>query len=120
MIIQGKDIRLPKRFKDRWIKALRSGKYIQGRNKLLRKELYNNTYCCLGVAGAICGINEEVLVENSMLHDKFMKDVPKILSSNNNLTTDSDGNDLAEKLAQMNDSGKWSFNRIASYIEKYL
>lgn len=37
--------KLKKKYKKRWLKALRSGKYEQGDGTLL----YNNKYCCLGV-----------------------------------------------------------------------
>ena len=47
--------KLPKAFKTKWIKALRSGKYKQGRLRLYNPK--EDTYCCLGVAGKICGVD---------------------------------------------------------------
>lgn len=41
-----KEINFTKKFKDKWIAALRSGKYKQGRGQL---RSLNNNYCCLGV-----------------------------------------------------------------------
>ena len=44
---------LPWRFKKAWIKALKSGDYIQGTGALRRSIDINNSeiaYCCLGVA----------------------------------------------------------------------
>jgi hypothetical protein len=35
-----------KRIKSRWVKALKSGKYKQGKGQLKN---YDDTYCCLGV-----------------------------------------------------------------------
>lgn len=55
--------KLPKAFKNKWIKALRSGDYKQGED-LLKAQQYTEDgikikgeykYCCLGVAGDICG-----------------------------------------------------------------
>lgn len=40
----------------RWIRALRSGKYRQGRGKLCR---VGERYCCLGVAAKLAGIKRE-------------------------------------------------------------
>lgn len=36
-----------KKIKEDWVKALRSGKYKQGKGELHNKE--DNTFCCLGV-----------------------------------------------------------------------
>lgn len=36
-----------------WIKALRSGKYKQGRGKLY--DLRTDSYCCLGIAAVVLG-----------------------------------------------------------------
>lgn len=44
--------------KDRWVKALRSGQYKQGRNVLYRESL--GEYCCLGV---LCAVNGATLDE---------------------------------------------------------
>lgn len=35
--------------KKRWVKALRSGKYKQGKNYLRRQTPEGDRYCCLGV-----------------------------------------------------------------------
>jgi hypothetical protein len=42
---------MKKEHADEWIKALRSGKYKQGRGRLYNKG--DNTYCCLGVLNAL-------------------------------------------------------------------
>lgn len=39
-------IRMPKEFLQKWLEALRSGKYEQGRARL---RTYDGKYCCLGV-----------------------------------------------------------------------
>jgi len=40
-----------KRMKTKWIKALRSGRYKQGRGRLKTEK---GSYCCLGVLNKVC------------------------------------------------------------------
>ena len=42
--------------KKKWIEALRSGKYKQGKNRLHRAE--DNSYCCLGVLCEVAGFEK--------------------------------------------------------------
>ena len=51
--------KLPVAFKKKWVKALRSGKYKQGRCRLYNPE--TDSYCCLGVACRVVGINPNTL-----------------------------------------------------------
>jgi hypothetical protein len=44
-----KTFRIPKTSLDKWLKALRSGDYKQGRDLLRTGEEGNYAYCCLGV-----------------------------------------------------------------------
>lgn len=110
MKIDGKDVRLPKRFKAKWVKALRSGEYKQGKNGLYNSD---GSYCCLGVACKIVGNSNEELGLIGYIEPELIKDykkVPSILEREE---------ELASKLAKMNDTGK-SFNQIAAYIDRYL
>ena len=100
--------KLPKAFKNKWIKALKSGKYIQGYGELYNKN--TDTYCCLGVACDIvnCKSNSKsIIVTNS-------PKIPKILKGT------SQGNKLVKKLVDMNDYSQKSFEEIAKWIEKNL
>ena len=44
---------------EKWIEALRSGKYMQTSNRLVKVDLYKRSYCCLGVACVVAGLEEE-------------------------------------------------------------
>lgn len=97
-----------------WLRALRSGKYEQGKGELrTRLEITGFKYCCLGVLeklrcdaeGVRFPSGKEVLTDTTMrwadLDDKN-PDIP---------------NDRS--LAELNDDG-YDFNYIADRIEKYL
>lgn len=127
MLVKGKDVRLPKKFKDKWIKALRSGNYKQGNGFLLELDGDddNKEFCCLGVACIVSGIEDSFILNQTLINkyiinykEKFIK-VPKLLHGSSEIGN-SDFNIVVKKLTCMNDSGKWSFNRLATYIEKYL
>lgn len=111
--------------KKKWVDALRSGKYIQGRSWL--KNTKTNTYCCLGV---LC----EVLVEEGKATEQSSNNDPDLsafkfpghedtatFSLNNFL---SDELELPHKfrsdLINMNDQEKKPFTEIADHIEKHL
>ena len=102
--------KLPLRFKTKWIKALRSGKYQQGQYKLYNKE--NKTYCFLGVACSISGVADKEFRLFGMIDGELRKNpkIPEVLLGTNTLTN---------KLVHFNDSG-YSFKRIANWIEKTL
>lgn len=97
--------KLPKAFKKKWLTALRSGKYKQGRSSLKMKD--ENKYCCLGIACLVAGqknIGSDGFIS---MHNNL---VPKILKSSDY---------VPYELANMNDSGH-SFTKIANWIEKHL
>jgi hypothetical protein len=112
-----KTIRMPKEFGDKWLAALRSGKYKQGRDLL--HNLTTDGYCCLGVLQMeVCGSVEESapgkpaavptmewLQKNNIQFYHFHYNEPRI---NPDL--------LSSSAAAMNDSGK-SFYEIADEIE---
>jgi hypothetical protein len=103
-------VKLPKKIKEKWVAALRSGKYRQGNGSLYSHDFNNNRYyCCLGVLGVVCGYKTGTLEHNSFpdIHrNKFPRGFRGITEIN-------------KKLATFNDNGK-SFKWIASYIERYL
>jgi len=117
--------KLPEPFKTEWLAALRSGDYKQG-----KATLYNpigDTFCCLGVAGDICGIPKKemdgkhllVQMEEYTNGDKY----PDILKATNRPSAP---RTAVSELYSKNDgvgnfSGKqWTFLEIADWIEENL
>lgn len=110
--------KLPKKFKAKWVAALRSGKYKQGKGFLLDE---NGKYCCLGVACSIQRNPKKLLVGKQLIDDDAIKGIPTPLFGDNVHT-----NKLLSELTAMNDGydeyrGKRkTFKQIATWIEKYL
>ena len=86
--------------KARWIAALRSGEYIQGRYNLRTREGH---YCCLGV---LCMVLEK----------------PDLTSTNYEHLRQASGLTISETdgCVELNDIALLSFSQIADYIEVYL
>ena len=114
-----------------WVAALRSGKYTQGRGHLKKGGLY----CCLGVACLVSevGVFKFIPGSEDWYYQVKPTDVPKetlpfevqeyygiakTLGANPlvNFTNKEGGSDIST-LAEINDSGKYSFNTIAKIIE---
>lgn len=134
--------KLPKEFKNKWIAALRSGEYIQGKEFLMSSnsidrefdedgnEIFVDTpdiqykFCCIGVAGFICGIPKLRLFKNPIFASsedwskEELETIPELLRGGC-LREISDYNEIVDDLTQMNDSGK-TFQEIADYIENNL
>lgn len=100
-----KKFKLDPEVKRKWVTALRSGKYKQGRDFLHTR--WNDTYCCLGVAVA------EGLMTEQATGDEH---VPPITVS----TTCGLPFEIINELVAYNDIEKKSFTWIAAVIEKYL
>lgn len=115
--------------KNKWITALRSGRYLQGGGALRAKgqagddaggEEATDKFCCLGVlcdvvgvewkrgdtgplVKAVHGLNEEISYPPASLRDEI------------GLT-----GVQAEKLANLNDNEEYSFEQIADWVEENL
>lgn len=111
--------------KKRWVAALRSGEYKQGRDKLC--DLDTNSYCCLGVLSEIYAqehpdekcrqeIGGEVFYFkcDQVLPIKIVKWAE--LDGKNPLI---ESDTICDSVAEMNDRGK-PFSEIADLIEEYL
>lgn len=108
-----KTYKLPKEFAEKWVSALRSGKYKQTSDSLIKFSDTTNekSYCCLGVAGSICGLKSKTLLKHR-LSDLYGNILP-IKKDIGDLKINEDFN---QTLINLNDSGK-SFTEIADWIE---
>lgn len=107
--------KLPKKFKAKWIKALRSGDYEQGRNALYK----DGKFCCIGVECHLHGVSKEKLAANycgggTKLSFVIIPDYMDVISK-----TVFGFRSASRCLIDMNDSGK-SFDEIANWIENNL
>lgn len=122
---------------EKWVKALESGKFKQTKTTLVMKDKKGELrYCCLGVACVIAGrkVREYILSEDGYkilgFNDKESSDgfetkllpesVRKLLRlhTTNGMGFDSNGYELEQALAKLNDDGK-TFKQIAKYIRKH-
>ena len=125
--------------RNRWVDALRSGKYSQTRGMLFVPGEGSPSYCCLGVLCAIQPTEFEASIENEVAGFRFVRTQEKVVGS---LYVDKDvpdshhivremglTDDEHELLMSYNDGNrtKWnpegihySFDQIANYIEEYL
>jgi hypothetical protein len=97
------DFKLPSKVKNKWVRALRSGKWKKGSYKLKRSTDGDQTfkYCCLGVA-AECSLAHPSHNGDQYVRSEFLPIY------------------IQRDLSELNDYREWSFKRIATYIEKYL
>ncbi len=102
------NIKLTKKVKNQWLEALRSGKYKQGKGKLIKATNSGFSYCCLGVLQAITGLE---IVNSELLTNK--KDIS--CSCVKGLSTD-----MQDNLASYNDKEDKSFDWIANWIDKNI
>jgi hypothetical protein len=113
--------------KQKWVEALRSGKYKQGRSVLKNTE---GRMCCLGVlldietpdgwdarATQIPGEVGHYHHQNGNYSGDFLH---RNTRERHGLTSElEDGESIAHRLAGMNDNGK-SFAEIADWIETHI
>lgn len=100
--------------KIRWLEALRSGKYVQGKEYLRDK---NDQYCCWGVFCDLLDPNGWVMKPGQYGYD--YKDAGRCYPKNDILHDYDIPVCYAGKLARMNDHGS-SFLKIADVIEGAL
>lgn len=93
---------MDKELKAKWVAALRSGKYKQGKGVLRG---HSNAYCCLGVLCEVAG-HDPVEWQTAYGANHVRVDVAGIITETN-----------AHQLAAMNDVHDKSFEQIADYIE---
>lgn len=119
--------KLPKRVKAKWVKALRSGKYQQGRLDLKAVDHLGNTrYCCIGVLCEL--LNPESLHKGKMNHNAglpgpstFKPEVESVLRQS--ISKGDSKHHLMGYLANVNDGRREmarSFAEIADWIQENL
>lgn len=110
------NVKLPKTFKKKWLKALRSNEYEQTNGELQQSQ--TNKYCCLGVACRIQHPKIKLTGKGTICNDEFKRlrdiNVPKLLKG------DCQENKVIDKLVKLNDTKEWSFKKIANWIDKNL
>ena len=113
----------------KWVKALRSGKYKQGRESLVGENKGECQYCCLGVLAKINGFSEDDMGGHALLTHDLVQTCE--IRSESGDAFDEDGDNIPEgirlrvgrtnnsfdNLAGANDGGA-SFKAIATWIEK--
>ena len=116
-----------KAIKKKWVKALKSGRYIQGANELHRKDHItgDEDYCCLGVLRhCVTGSNRANATSNDdLLSSQFLRRCGLTASDQFRLVAWNDGSevydDLTEKVFNKKEH-KTSFKQLAVYIQRYL
>jgi hypothetical protein len=120
---------LEPKVKQKWVKALKSGKYKQGHGTL--KEIDANRhakYCCLGVLADTQGVKWEKHLDGDDARVPYLNDhrISRDDASTGFLANGMFGlsNAVQEKLANMNDGAaglkKYTFKEIVKYIEQEL
>ena len=119
--------KLEPKFKEQWLAALRSGRYVQATGVLCTLDRQDDKHhmCCLGVAEHICGTSPEEMgssLDITMPYDLANPKSPRFLFSPGD---DGEGS-LGDYLASMNDGSvgrnieRHSFEEIADWIEENL
>ena len=115
--------KLPPEDKEKWVTALRSGHYAQGKKRL---RLLSDTYCCLGVyldikdpQGWRLDTLEDSVSGKCYMHR--LSDYSTALEKENfpGFFVNTSGDDIHGLLATANDHGA-TFEQIADWIEKNL
>ena len=115
-----------KDIKDKWIEALRSDKYTQGKGYL--HQVQDNSYCCLGVLCDILDVPKQNDCEYRSADGdiyRYGTNDTSVFSMPANIAHQIGIDDVVQgKLQNMNDGNddmrSHSFTEIANYIEKNL
>ncbi len=121
---------MEKKQMQKWVKALRSGKYKQASDVLKKKDDSGKAvgYCCLGVLCEINKVDDEFINENCSIDPVELRDTLGLRDSEGSAFDDEANHTQLrirvglktkrfESLAHANDAGA-SFKAIAAWIEK--
>lgn len=117
------DLGIPEKKARAWVKALRSGKYIQGRQYLTDNGsdgIHRFSYCCLGVyMVGVLGVNPKDLAYIGGVEEEEFRVDPDLDQSvvDEYLKIPFD---TRQALAEMNDDHDLTFNEIANEIERSI
>ena len=108
---------MKKSIKAKWVRALRSGKYKQGRKMLVQDTDCGKAYCCLGV---LCDILPKPAKKGMSYFKKRKNGITLEFPSDNALRIAGLEEYHAGDLATLNDVDRESFMFLADYIEAKL
>jgi hypothetical protein len=111
-----KKFKLNKKFKQKWLNALRSDKYKQGVNAL--HNTTNNTYCCLGVACKVAHISNNIIDNDFTINSRMVKLPIKQSYDASAIKQLMDNYNIQRLLMDKNDVLQHTFKQIANFIEK--
>lgn len=90
----------------KWVEALRSGEYEQGRGRLRVTDNAGDSFCCLGVACEIGLATQDPMTQ--FVRTDFLSSLEQ-----RRLARWNDGEDVNGQPIK-----RWSFKKIANWIEK--
>lgn len=105
-----------------WVKALRSGRYTQGKGHLYNK----GCFCCLGVYAILRGVSADALQNMNYLSEARLSDMPNLLNEGISFplkvqeTYGTLPKTLAYDFITLNDIVGQSFEQIAAFVEDYI
>lgn len=104
--------------KEKWVEALRSGRYKQGYQQLRCECVDDATYCCLGV---LCDLHS-IETGTPWYGVSYLKEIGVLPIEVVEWAGLSHHNPIAGKsrLSSYNDNVRTGFNEIADLIEQYL
>lgn len=111
-----------KELKQKWVAALRSGEYKQGKGKLLYHENGETSYCCLGVLCEVAKFDPAIWHRKNILGECFVSgSTANSLRENLNISITAE-----HTLVCLNDGGEngvyraQPFSVIAGWIEENI
>jgi len=112
---------------ERWLKALESGDYKQGKGQLCSSDKAERCYCCLGIGAIILGREFEEAEDSNNIEvdgcNEFLIQFENLgliesdgrLSEHAIVMDEDNDSEYVESLTDLNDRG-YSFKYIANYI----
>lgn len=107
--------RMEPKLKAKWVEALRSGNYTQG--KFMLHNQAENTFCCLGVLCEVLEVPKRPQDKTGNLPMEYQFGDAWLIHG---VPDDVLKFQVADKLVDMNGSGSKSFTEIADWIEKNI